>query len=180
MIQIMKETMVIYYGSPHLKGNSARLADVFAQEASRTYEIEKVYLGKKKIAPCLGCDHCKKTGTCRQQDEMIPLAEQFSKAKSICFATSVYWWGITAQLKLFIDRLYMLSPEKFEGKKLYVIAVGSDSLDGIQYKLIQQQFQEIASYCKMDFLGYLPVSADESRPVEQNEEALLQAKELGK
>ncbi|MFA6774634.1 MAG: flavodoxin family protein [Sphaerochaetaceae bacterium] len=172
-------TMIIYYGSPHEFGNVSTLADAFAQAAAHSYTVKKVYLNNVTIHPCQGCNHCKdQEGACVLQDDMIPLAQDFINASAVCFATSVYWWGVTAQTKLFIDRLYMIPKEAFVGKKLYVIAVGEDELNGIQYELINRQFKEIAAYCNMEYAGYLPVSADDDRPASENKEAMEQARTL--
>ena len=173
----MKQHIIVYYGSPHIHGNSAFLADVFSKQAKEKFEkVDKVYLDKQVIHACKACDYCKNHPcTCVQNDDMEHLIPEFIKADGICFATSVYWWGMTAQLKLFVDRLYMLPHEVFKGKELYVIAVGEDSLDGIQYQLIDRQFKEIAEYLHMEYKGYLPVSADADRPAKENKEAIDKA-----
>lgn len=174
----MQQTMIIYYGSPHEFGNSSTLADAVAQTAAHFYDVKKVRLNDVSIHPCQGCNHCKEEGTCIIHDDMTALSQEFAQAKAVCFATSVYWWGVTAQTKLFIDRLYMLPKTAFAGKKLYVIAVGEDTLDGVQYELIDRQFKEIAKETGMDYAGYLPVSADDDRPSSDNRETMEKARKL--
>ncbi|NCB27280.1 MAG: flavodoxin family protein, partial [Bacteroidia bacterium] len=104
--------------------------------------------------------------------------ESFRKSEAICFATPVYWWGVSSQVKVFIDRLYQLRMEDFKGKKLYVIASGEDTLDGVQYRLIREQFEQICEYTGMEFAGYLPVCAGDDNPARENTQALQQAREL--
>lgn len=177
----MQPTMIIYYGSPRTFGNSATLADAFAVAASHSCHVKKVKLNAAVIHPCQGCDHCKEEeGSCIWDDDMIPLAKDFAAADAVCFATSVYWWGITAQTKLFIDRLYLLPKAAFTGKHLYVIAVGEDAVNGIQYSLIDRQFKEIATYTGMSYDGFLPISADDDHTAVDNMEAMEQAKRLFK
>lgn len=177
----MNKKLLVVYGSPHMKGNSATLADVFADEAGiQGDSVEKVYLQKENIHPCLGCDGCAKTHICVQKDGMQAILDKFVTADTVCIATSVYWWGITAQTKMFVDRLYALDSSIFKGKELYVIAVGEDSLDGIQYPLIDHQFKEIASFTKMEYRGFLPVSAGKGNPAKDNPEALESATKLFK
>ena len=54
-----------------------------------------------KIAPCLGCDGCKRgEKICVQKDDSQLLMNEMRQADYIVFATPVYWWGMTAQLKL--------------------------------------------------------------------------------
>lgn len=109
---------------------------------------------------------------------MNELCLTFKESEAICFSTPVYWWGVSAQLKLFIDRLYQLQMDDFKDKKLYVIATGEDTLDGVQYRLIKEQFEAICEYTGMEFSGYLPVCADDENPASENVEALAQARSL--
>lgn len=109
---------------------------------------------------------------------MNALCASFKESEAICFATPAYWWGVSAQLKLFIDRLYQLRMEDFKGKELYVIACGEDTLDGVQYRLIREQFEQICEYTGMEFVGYLPVCAGDDNPASENEQALGQARTL--
>lgn len=111
---------------------------------------------------------------------MQPLYDLYVDADTLVYTTPVYWWGITAQLKLFIDRLYALGTEPHKGKKLYVIAVGADETQGVQYELIRRQFVEICDYCGIEFIGYLPVSADDENPAKKNDEAIMAARSLYK
>lgn len=176
--------MMVVFGSPRHSGNSAFLGREFINSVTRqdpTASISEVELQKLHIGGCLGCDTCKRNGGhCIQQDDMQPLYEAFQKADTVAFVSPVYWWGISAQLKLFIDRLYQFDLSVYKGKKLYAIIVGADEVEGIQYELIRRQFTEICDYCGMEFAGYLPVSADNENPAKANQEAITQARALYK
>jgi multimeric flavodoxin WrbA len=170
--------MLIIHGSARKEGNSSTLANEFAKQAEERYSVETVFLHGKKIHPCTGCKECKDTGMCIYNDDMKLLINQFRDADAVCFASPVYWWGINAQLKAFIDRLYSLDLENFKGKKIFLIVTGEDSLDGIQYRLIKEQFEAICDYTEMQFAGYLPVCADDTNPAKSNEKALHSARKL--
>ncbi len=172
--------MMMVYASPRKQGNSAMLAKAFLQKAVSTYEINEVFLQDLQLYPCRACNWCKTHYRCLLEDGMNDLALQFKKADAICFATPVYWWGVTAQLKTFIDRLYQLQLKDYAQKSIYVIACGSDSLDGVQYRLIHDQFEAICAYTGMQFAGYLPISADDDNPAEDNEAFLEEARALFK
>ena len=59
---------------------------------------------------CKACDVCmKNNGTCVQQDDMAEVLESFKKADVLVLATPVYFYGICAQMKTFIDRTYPIS-----------------------------------------------------------------------
>ncbi len=59
---------------------------------------------------CTACDACLETERfCVFEDDMQPLYRQFIEADLVVLASPVYWWSISAQLKVFIDRLYGLN-----------------------------------------------------------------------
>ncbi len=72
----------------------------------------------------------------------------------IIFATPVYWWGISAQLKLIIDKCYCKDLH-LKNKKVGVLVVGADSVDSIRYELIHKQFQCMADYLFRDSGKYI-------------------------
>jgi multimeric flavodoxin WrbA len=172
--------MLIVHGSARRGGNSSALANEFGKEAERSYTVEHLHLYGQKIHPCTGCDICKDSGVCHFNDDMKLLVNQFEESDAVCLASPVYWWGISAQAKAYVDRLYSIPLERFEGKRFYLIVTGSDAADGIQYRLIKEQFAAICEYTKMEFAGYLPVSADDDNRVQDRPEILGKARALMK
>lgn len=170
--------MMMIYSSPRKKGNSTTLARVFAQEAQKEYSLTEVYLQDTPLEPCRACKWCKTHYRCLLDDGMNDLCLTIKGSEALCLATPVYWWGVCAQLKVFIDRLYQLQTDDLKGKKLYVITCGEDTLDGVQYRLIKEQFDAICEYTGMEFAGYLPMCAGDDNPVSLNEEALQKARNL--
>jgi multimeric flavodoxin WrbA len=175
--------ILIVDSSPHAKGNSVRLCDAFAQSLPHAASITRVNVAAKKIGPCHACNWCRRhDGACVQKDDMAPLYAAIKSADLIVLSTPVYWWGVSAQLKLFVDRWFALNGTPFAGKKLAVFAVGADPAMSIQHDLIKSQFRAICEYLKMDFIAYIPGSAEdaESRPVEQDAAALSAAAAFAK
>lgn len=101
----MKNVLVIS-STPRKGGNSEKLAEAFlagAREAGANAQI--VYLRDEKIGYCRGCGTCDTTGVCVQKDDMAALTEKMLAADVIAFATPVYFYTMSAQLKTVIDRL---------------------------------------------------------------------------
>jgi len=177
----MKNVLALY-GSPREHSNSALLLDHFVT-AFRENHPDCRIVGKKlqsmHINWCKSCNMCKRIGQgCVQKDDMAILYPLVTGADLIVLASPVYWWGISAQTKTFVDRLYALDTSCFAGKKLVLLITGADEETGIQYRLIQQQFKEICDYLKMNFVGYVAASADEDRPVSKHERILHTVREL--
>lgn len=174
--------MLAVYGSPRHFGNSTFLTKEFIAEVERkipSATVSEAELSRLDVGGCTGCDGCRRNGgVCIRNDDMGQLYDRYTEADTLVYSSPVYWWGISSQLKAFIDRLYALDLEAHKGKKLYVISVGADETNGVQYELIRRQFVEICEYCCIDFVGYLPVSADDERPAKDNKEAIECARSL--
>ena len=105
----MSRTILILSSSPRPGGNSDLLCDALAKgvEAAGNTAV-KLRVAQMKIAPCLGCEYCheKGAGICVQRDDMDQVWEAIEQADAVVFASPVYFFGFSAQLKLVIDRLY--------------------------------------------------------------------------
>ncbi|MFA6934917.1 MAG: flavodoxin family protein [Sphaerochaetaceae bacterium] len=145
--------------SPNPNGASSKLAKAFCDGlASKGDSFEILRLADMKIEFCTGCLACNKNGNCIQEDDMTRiLAPKTVEADAIVLVGPVYWWGIGSIMKLYIDRFYAIGKKAFAGKSLYAIFVGAEGVEGIQYKLIKSQLEQICKYLKIDFKGFLPV-----------------------
>ena len=84
------------------------MAEAFARGASRAgHAVESFDLAHANIAACLACDACRRNGgACEQKDGMLELAPRLLAADAVAFATPLYYYGMSAQLKTAIDRAY--------------------------------------------------------------------------
>ena len=96
----------------------------------------------------------------------------------IVFATPVYWWGMTAQMKLVLDKCYCKSVQ-LKNKKVGVIVVGGSPVDNKQYQLIRGQFGCIAEYLKWDILFHKDYCASAKDDLMKNEDAIKELKKIG-
>ena len=62
----------------------------------------------RKILPCDACRTCLKTGNCRIEDDMQAIYPRLIQADGIIIGTSVYFWTVSAQAKILIDRTYCI------------------------------------------------------------------------
>jgi multimeric flavodoxin WrbA len=172
--------------SPRKKGNTATLTHALLEglRASGATKVSEVFLDGLDIRPCTNCDAClKKSGPfCVFDDDMQPLYQQFIDADLVVLATPIYWWCISAQLKLFIDRLYGLNfdqhPERYRGKKLALVFTHQEEHPCSGAEIARKMFDEIADYTEMKIVGDLRYSSDEKH-VRDSPGALKKARELG-
>lgn len=101
----MKNVLIIS-SSPRINGNSDTLAHEFEQGALKAgNHVDFVNLAKKKINYCLACYGCREKHRCVQKDDFNEILELALKADVILLATPVYFYSMSGQLKVFIDRL---------------------------------------------------------------------------
>jgi multimeric flavodoxin WrbA len=71
-------------------------------------EIELLTIGGMDIKPCDGCSACERTGACHIKDDMQVIYEKMLAADGIILGTPVYFWTISGQAKVLIDRTIAL------------------------------------------------------------------------
>jgi multimeric flavodoxin WrbA len=101
--------VLVFLGSPRKKGNSEILTLALLEgvrQAGGSPEI--IRLCDLKISPCISCGGCNKTGRCVVEDDMIPLYDKIITIDKIIIASPIYFYGVTAQTKAFIDRTQAL------------------------------------------------------------------------
>jgi multimeric flavodoxin WrbA len=107
------QKIVAVNGSPRVRGCTAALVDEVLKSAGERGAAVKSYNASTlNIKGCQSCYACRAHGKCVLQDDMQELYEEIATATSIIFATPVYMWQMTGQLKLVVDRLYpFLKPD---------------------------------------------------------------------
>lgn len=100
------KNVVIISSSPRKGSNSERLCAEFLRGAEEAgHQAELICLREKSIRYCNACYACKKTGRCVLDDDMNDIMDKLTKADVIVLATPVYFYSMSGQLKVFIDRL---------------------------------------------------------------------------
>lgn len=98
--------MVIVLGSPRKGGNSETLARAVAAGLEKNGgTVEYLRLNNLAIRPCQGCGGCDKTGACVIKDDMTEIYEQIDRADRLLVVSPIYFYGLSAQTKIFIDRI---------------------------------------------------------------------------
>lgn len=121
-------------GSPRRNGNTHILMDRILEGAKDAgADTELVIIADLDIAPCDGCYVCYEKKPCNKEDDMNILYDTILEADVIIFGTPLYWYGPTAIMKAFLDRLqYFTAPENLplvRGKKAVTATVYEE--DGI-------------------------------------------------
>ena len=119
----MAKKIMIVTGSPRSNGNTNTLAGWIAEAArGEGAEVEVVNAASLdyKVNGCIACMGCQALPEyeCVVHDAAVPILARMPKADVLVFATPVYFFGISAQLKLLMDRMFSLVKLKPEENKL--------------------------------------------------------------
>ena len=97
--------IVVLQGSPHRNGSTAILVEHFTNGAQAAgHEVLRLDVDRLDISPCTGCLACGYNGPCVQDDDNYIVKNAVLDADMIVFATPLYYYGMSAQLKTAIDR----------------------------------------------------------------------------
>ena len=126
----MKRVLILS-SSPRSGGNTDFLCDSVADGVkSAGGEAVQLPVGRMNIEPCVGCDACRTGNPCVKKDDMAKIILEIAAADAVVFATPIYMYNITAQLKAVMDRCYQIYPQGFNGKKTAFMAVaGGDVIE---------------------------------------------------
>lgn len=125
--------ILIVAASPRPRGNSTLLAAEAARGAGEAgAEVQIVSLARLSLGPCLACDGCRKPGAkgCVQKDDFETLRDDLKAADALLIASPVYWFTMSGQAKLFMDRLYVFGAKGYrelKGKRIGIILTSGDA-----------------------------------------------------
>ncbi len=175
----MKITVIT--GSAHRHGTSALLADKFIEGAKEAgHEVARFDAAFKNIHGCLGCDTCnKKPNGCVFKDDMEEINPYLLQADAIVFASPVYYYNISAQLKSVIDRFYANNSALRGNKKAALLLSMADepieTAEGPEYF-----FKHFTDYMGWENLGVISATGCETRADIEKTDFPQKAYELGR
>jgi multimeric flavodoxin WrbA len=109
--------------SPRMNSNSGLLLQqALAGAESAGAQTELLHLYDFKIAPCIECNSCFKTGKCKIEDDYQIVMKKLLDCDRLIFATPVFFMTVCAQAKMLIDRCQCLWAHKYVLKKPLITA----------------------------------------------------------
>ena len=120
--------ILIITGSPRKNGNSNFLVDNFIKGAQeKGHQIFRFDSAFKKVHPCIACNKCGMNGDCIFNDDFNYVRENLVDSDMVVFATPMYYFGISAQIKTVIDRFYAINGKIHIPKKTALIMTYADT-----------------------------------------------------
>lgn len=126
----MSKNVLIISTSLRKGSNSEILAGSFISGAvAAGHNVEKITLKDKKISFCQGCLACQRTRKCVIKDDAVQISDKMCTADVIVFATPVYYYEMSGQMKTILDRANPLFVRDYSFRDVYMLATAAESSD---------------------------------------------------
>lgn len=181
-----RKKVLVVLGSPRKKGNSSILAEHIAKGARMAgAKVQTIFLHDMDISPCRSCYACQKPGSrgCSIKDDMQKIYEIMLGAHAWVIASPVYWFNMSAQTKIWMDRCFALpahGTDPFSGKRIAIAMSygGDDPFDSGCVNALRT-FQDAFGFVGANIVGMVYGSAMGAGEIKASKDLLAKAEELG-
>ena len=138
------------------KSNSDVLTErLIAGARDAGHAVEHISLKGKEIKYCIGCLSCMKTQRCVQKDDAAGIAEKVKQADVLVFATPIYYYEMSGQMKTLLDRMNPLYGTDYRFRRVYLLSTAADSAPGTDERAVNGLQGWIECFEKAEFGGAL-------------------------
>lgn len=179
----MSNKITILSTSPRNHGNSDLLCDEILRGAKENgAQIEKIRTDLLNIDKCSACGACRQDkpfGRCIKNDDFMMLFDKMQNSDIVVFATPVYFYDVSAQLKIIFDRSYCSYKNITFKHAAFIATMTSTDMDKMCH--VVESF-ELYLHClkNVDNVGVITVGGVREVGAVMDKEAFREAYELGK
>lgn len=176
----MHKKVLVISTSPRKGSNSDQLAEDFirgAQQSGNT--VEKITLRDKTIGFCKGCLSCVRTQRCVIADDANAIVEKMLNSDVIVFATPIYYYGMSGQMKTMLDRSNPLYGSDYQFRDIYLLTAAAEDESSTPEGAIHGLQGWIACFEKAHLAGTIFAGGVNAPGEIQNHPARKEAFDLG-
>ena len=138
------------------KSNSDKLAEELIRGAREAgHEVEHISLKGKSLKFCIGCLSCQQTQKCAMKDDAMEIAAKVKNADTLVFATPIYYYEMSGQMKTLLDRLNPLYPSDYSFRKVYMLSTATEDEEYVPEKAVSGLQGWIDCFERAEFAGSL-------------------------
>jgi len=146
--------ILVLQGSPNVDGSTALLAGEFARGAREAgHVVDVVDVAVLDMAPCTGCVACGYEGPCALSDDFDVLRNKILGSDMLVFATPLYYYGITAQLKIVIDRFCSANSSITRKHMKSVLLTVAWNSDDWTFDALEAHYNTLVRYLRLQDCG---------------------------
>ena len=172
--------ILVITGSPRKNGNSNTLAANFIKGAEEAgHNVVRFDAAFKNVHPCIACNKCGMNGECVFKDDFEFVKANIVDADAVVFATPMYYFGISAQIKAVIDRFYAINGKIHTPKKSVLILTYADT-SAKEAQPIINHYESLLNYLNWSDAGKIIASGVWTEGDVKHTQYPQKAYELGK
>lgn len=146
--------IVILMGSPNRKGSTGILAENFAKGAEEAgHIVETLDVTRMNINPCTGCVACGYEGPCVQKDGGEIVKSKLLSCDMVVFATPLYYYGMSAQLKTVVDRFCAYNSSLNSRRLKSALLTVAWNSDDWTFDALQAHYKTLVRYINFEDMG---------------------------
>ncbi len=109
--------VLAFNGSPRRGGNTELLLSEAVRGVKEQGGLVTTYnLSALNLKACMNCGHCDSAGRCIIKDDMQSIHDEIRTADRIIVASPIFFFSVSAQTKIMIDRCQAFWAEKYVHK----------------------------------------------------------------
>ncbi len=128
---------------------------LIAGAADAGHRVEHISLKGKELKFCVGCFACLKTQKCVQKDDAVWIAEKVRDADTLVFATPIYCYEMSGQMKTLLDRMTPLSSADYKFRRVYMLSTATEDEAFVPEKALSGLQGWVDCYKKAELVGSL-------------------------
>ena len=176
----MKKKVLVISTSLRARSNSDALAEEFVRGCKEAgHEVSKVSLRGCDIQFCRGCLACQHTGKCVINDDMARITQLMHDAEVIAFATPVYYYEMSGQMKTLLDRANPLYGSDYRFRDIYMLTSAAEDEADVPERAVEGLGGWIACFPKARLAGSVFAGGVTGMGEIAGHKALAQAYALG-
>lgn len=146
------------------------------------HSVEEVSLAGQNLQFCKGCLACqgKKDGHCVIRDDADVIVQKMAKADVLVFATPIYFYEMSGQMKTLLDRTNPLFPVDYAFRDIYLLTTAADKEESAMDGAVKGLEGWIACFEKARLSGTVFGGGADTIGAIQGNSALKEAYEMGK
>ena len=176
----MKKILIVST-SPRVNSNSEALAKAFAQGVQEAgHEAELISLRGKTVNFCRGCFVCQEKLRCVIRDDADEICRKALHADVLVFATPIYYYEMSGQLKTLLDRLNPLFPSDYAFRDVFLLTAAAEDEESVPQRAISGLEGWVACFERARLAGTVFMGGVTAAGEQPEHPALEQACRMGR
>lgn len=148
--------ITVLFASPNKNGSTAILTKQFKKGAEESgHKVEVIDVCRLNVNPCIGCVRCGYEGSCVQKDDNAIVKSALLNSDMAVFATPLYYYGLSAQLKIVVDRFCAYNSSLNSKHLKSALLTVAWNADDWTFDALEAHYKTLVRYINFEDMGMI-------------------------